>query len=64
MTLTERLAAAQSASVKLYLQRQQLEQQFQQIQLMRIECDQALLKSDGEIDVLTQLVKLEQSNGQ
>jgi hypothetical protein len=53
MTLAERLADAHQRSVALYLQRQQLEQQRQTVLQQIALCEQALLKSDGEIDVLT-----------
>ncbi len=55
MTVAERLADAERRSVTLYLQRQQLEMQRQSIQQQIVLCEQALLKSDGEIEILTVL---------
>lgn len=57
MTLSERLAAAERKSVQLYLQRQALEGQRQQIAQQIVLCEQALLKSDGEIDALTAVMQ-------
>ncbi len=57
MTLTERLADAHQRSVALYLRRQDIETQRQQCVLMAQQCDRDLLQLDGEIGVLTVLVK-------
>ena len=56
MTLDERLTEAHRRSVSLYLRRQNLESQRQQIVQMAQSCDVELIKSDGEIAVLTELV--------
>lgn len=61
MTLAERLADAHQRSVALYLRRQTLESQRQQIQLAAQQCEMELLKSDGEIAVLTALVTEQES---
>ena len=52
MTLQARLDAAQSRSVKLYLHRQALEAQAQRLNVDRLQCDQELVRLDGEIDSL------------
>jgi hypothetical protein len=64
MDLAERLADAKARSVKLYLRRQSLEEQKQQLQTHGQQLmnqaratDVELLKVDGEIDVLELLVK-------
>ncbi len=57
LTLADRLAGAERKSVQLYLQRQQLEMQRQQVQAQILVCEQALLKSDGEIEALHEALK-------
>ena len=52
MTLQARLDAAQARSVKLYLHRQALEAQAQRLHVDRMQCDQELVRLDGEIDSL------------
>jgi len=56
MTLAERLVAAQTKSIALYLERQQLEAQRQQLLLRAQQVEFALLELDGEIRVLTALM--------
>lgn len=63
MTLVERLADAHQRSVTLYLQRQLIEQKRQQIMMEAMQCDQQLVKLDGEIEVLTALVAAESAHG-
>lgn len=62
MTITDRLADANQRSVKLYLQRTQVEEQKQMLQSQgqqlvgqAMAIDHELLKLDGEIDVLTKM---------
>lgn len=56
MTLTERLADAHQRSVALYLRRQQIEAQRQQVAQQAALCDQALVKADGEIELLERML--------
>ena len=63
MTITERLADANQRSVKLYLQRTQIEEQKQMLQAQGqqlvgqgMAIDRDLLKLDGEIDLLTSML--------
>lgn len=63
MTLIERLADANQRSVKLYLQRTQIEEQKQMLQAQGqqlvgqgMAIDRELLKLDGEIDLLTKMI--------
>lgn len=56
MTLADRLTQAQQQSVALYLQLTQLEQQRQQIVQQMAVGQQALVKLDGVIETLTQLL--------
>lgn len=62
MTIIERLADANQRSVKLYLQRTQVEEQKQMLQAQGqqlvgqgMAIDRELLKLDGELDVLTKM---------
>lgn len=57
MTIQDRLTDANARSAHLYLQRQQLEYQLQQIQIERTKIDMALMKLDGEIELLNQLLQ-------
>ena len=52
MTLQERLAKANERSVALYLQRQRVEGQRQQLSLNAQQIDQELVKLDGVIESL------------
>lgn len=65
MTIQERLADAHRRSVRLYLHRQQLQLRAQQTQHEIVQCEQALLKSDGEIEALQAVTdaELEASGG-
>jgi len=63
VTLAERLADANQRSVKLYLQRTQIEEQKQMLQAQGqqlvgqgMAIDRDLLKLDGEIDLLTKML--------
>jgi len=63
VTITERLADANQRSVKLYLQRTQIEEQKQMLQAQGqqlvgqgMAIDRDLLKLDGEIDLLTSML--------
>lgn len=49
MTISERLTQAQQQSVALYLRRQEIEQQAQQVRSAALEIDAELLRLDGEI---------------
>lgn len=62
-TLDERIAEAHQQSVRLYLQRQGIEAQRQQLAQAAAQCDQTLLRLDGEIDALTRM-KDEASRGE
>ena len=64
MTLRDRHTAAHAAAIKLYLYRQTLEQQYQQIQQQRQACDLALVKSDGAIELLEALIAADGPDGQ
>ncbi len=57
MTVADRLAQAHQQSVALYLQLTQLEQQRQQVVSQMAQAQQALVKLDGVIDTLTQLIQ-------
>lgn len=56
MTVAERLADAHQRSVALYLRLQNLEAQRQQVTQAVGLCQQALLKSDGEIEALMAVI--------
>lgn len=56
MTLQDRLADAKARSVKLYLQRAALEQQRQHLTAEASLTDQAMLRLDGEIELLDALI--------
>ena len=56
MTLEERLTAAHARSTSLYLERQRIEAARQQLTLRAQETDFALVKLDGEIEVLDALI--------
>lgn len=60
MTLQERLDQAQQQSVSVYLRRQQIEAQRHQIAKMALDCDQALIRLDGQIALLTDILTPEQ----
>lgn len=57
MTLPERLQAAHQQSVAVYLRRQQIEAERVRWASDAQRCDQELLALDGEIRVLTALVR-------
>lgn len=59
MTLTERLAACHQSSVALYLRRQEVETQRQQLQRQATLIDQNLVELDGQISLLNELVAAE-----
>jgi len=61
MTLQERLADAQATATRLYLRRQEVEAARQRIAQEAQQIDLALVKSDGAIDVLQQLIAAEQA---
>jgi len=59
---------ANARSAKLYLHRQQLQMQAQQIQMQSTQVEMDMLKLDGEIDSLKNLLvmesqKKEENNG-
>jgi hypothetical protein len=64
MTLPERLADAQTRAMRLYLQRQQIEAQRQHFAQQSVLCDQAMLKSDGEIALIETLIAESAGTGQ
>lgn len=53
MTIQERLDAANQRSVALYLQRQQVEAQRQQLALTAQQIEHELVRLDGMIETLT-----------
>lgn len=57
MTIQERLDSTQQRSVAAYLRRQQIEAQRQQLTQAAQQTDLELIRYDGEIDVLTALLK-------
>ena len=61
MTLKERLDKANQDSVALYLRRQQIESQKQQVQRMGFECDQQLVGLDAQIGMLTEMIAEEEA---
>jgi hypothetical protein len=62
MTIQELINEANARSIKLYLTRQQLASNAQQINLQSQQVDMELLKIDGEIEVLQKLLADEQNN--
>jgi hypothetical protein len=56
MTLAERLNDAHERARKLYLRRQDVQAQLAQVHQHAQALDLALVKSDGEIAVLEQLI--------
>ncbi len=52
MTIQERLLNAREQSVKLYLERQEVELVRQQVQVRAAQIDHQLMKLDGIIDAL------------
>ncbi len=56
MTLEDRLTAAHARSTTLYLDRQRIEAARQQLTLRAQETDWALIKLDGEIELLQALI--------
>lgn len=63
MTLQERLDRANQQSVSLYLRRQDIEGQRQQLSLQAQQCDVELMRLDGEIRVLSAAIA-EQPTGE
>jgi hypothetical protein len=57
MDIQKLIGDANARSVKLYLYRQQLQMQLQQLQIESAKTDQALIKIDGELEILTKLGK-------
>jgi len=60
MTLNERLGETHQRAARLYLQRQDLEQQRQALQAKAVQVEQALLKTDGEVELLQALIAEQQ----
>lgn len=56
MTLQERLDKANQNSVALYLRRQEIEGQRQQLNLQAQQCEAELIRLDGDLRTLTALV--------
>lgn len=63
MTLSARLTETHARAARLYLQRQDLELQRQHLTATIAQCEQAMLKTDGEVDVLTALLAAEKGGG-
>ena len=64
MTLQQRLDQANQQSVSLYLRRQQIEEQRQQIALQAQQCDLELVRLDGVIRTLSELIAAERASGE
>lgn len=60
MTLSERLTEVHVRAMRLYRRRQDVEAQIQQLQQQSRAIDIALVKTDGEIDLLETLLAAEQ----
>ncbi len=54
-TIPERIAETQAKAMRLYLQRQQVEQQRQSLQSQAAAIEQAMLRTDGELELLEKL---------
>lgn len=59
--LQARLAETHARAARLYLQRQQMEQRRQEIAAAIVQCEQAMLRTDGEVTLLEQLIADEQA---
>jgi hypothetical protein len=59
MTLTERLTDAQAHATTLYLRRQEVESERQRLGHVAQQIDLSLVKSDGAIELLQQLIAAE-----
>lgn len=57
MTLQERMQSEHAKAARLYLRRQELEQQRQMVNQQCASCDLDLAKSDGRIAMLEELSK-------
>lgn len=64
MTLQERLVDAQTRAMRLYLRRQEVEAQRQQLAQQAQAIDLAMVKSDGEIALLETLIASEVPRGE
>jgi hypothetical protein len=63
VTLSERLVAAHATAMRLYLRRQEIEAQRARVMQDAMQCDQSLLRSDGEIALLESLIAEERNDG-
>lgn len=64
LTLQERLTDAHQRAMRLYLRRQDVEAQKQQLAQQAQAIDVALVRTDGEIVVLESLIAEEASRGE
>lgn len=62
MTLSERLHAAELASVRVYQQRSQIARQQMGLQQQAQGCDLELARLDGELRVLQALIDAEKAS--
>lgn len=62
-SLQARLTETHAKAARLYLRRQEIEQQRQQIAHQATLCDQALVKTDGEIELLNALIAVDVTDG-
>ena len=60
MTLTERLTDAHRRAAALYLDRQQIEAHRQRINQDAQQCELAMVRTDGEVELLTKMIAEEQ----
>ena len=61
MTLAERLTATHAKAARLYLRRQDIEVQRQQLTQQAQALDVALVKTDGEVAMLEALIEAEKA---
>lgn len=63
MTLQERLTETHARATRLYLQRQQVEAQRQAIAQQAQALDLALVRTDGEVELLERLIAEGKADG-
>ena len=64
MTLQERVTETQARASRLYLRRQEIETQRQALSQQGQAVDLALVRTDGELELLAQLIAAEVPSGQ
>ena len=55
-SLQAKLTETHAKAARLYLRRQELEQQRQAVAQQALLCEQAMLKTDGEVELLERLI--------